>query len=102
MPEQKCRYFNRSFRDNSKINLMQDVLYCACADVFSKGGREIARNACPFQIGNSEQDWFMGITYWECKIGANLLKNKTEDSDDRGVFAAARSYRKSITSRVSH
>lgn len=98
MPEQKCRYFNKNFWDNSKINLMNGVLYCACADIIIKEGREIARNACPFQIGNPEQYWFRGVTYWECKIGADLLKNKCEDSDDRGVFAAARSYRKSITS----
>jgi hypothetical protein len=96
MSGQECIYFGKKRSDESKISVDDGILYCACADIFRKNSIEIARSACPFQIGDSQQEWFMGVTYWKCGIGQDLLSGDVEDSDDAGLFAAARNYRRSI------
>jgi len=102
MPEQKCNYFNRNFGNTSRIDLIHNVVYCSCADITKKDGNEIASSACRFQIGNPKQQQHSGVTYWQCEIGSDLFKNRSDDSRDRGIFDAARSYRRSIVSHLFH
>ena len=102
MPNQKCNYFNRNFGNDSRIDLTQGGVYCACADIIKKKNQEIARSACPFQIGNFEQPWFSRVTYWQCGIGQELFNGRDKNFKEDGIFAAARSYKRSIVGNLFH
>ncbi len=95
MSGQKCNYFERNREDPFKIEVIGGAVYCACADISSGNGSDIARKVCEHQIGGGEREFFQGLTYWRCRQSEEILAN-FDGTPSRKKMPTVRDYYNSI------